>query len=155
MASTRQSTVNEAAGYLGVKEEIIEQMVTAGQIMVDSYKPSFLVLIRDDPKANPRYTPIPPPIKQICEAVSVKLSGTVPDEVAAQAFKVLSEIGFLVGAGPRDTHITPTDLLKVDTVPQIQDRLDADCGKNKVKAFITTYNRRGSGPCPLDPIPHG
>lgn len=154
MSQDRPTPVNDAATQLGVTEAIVEKMISVGQIAVDSHKPTLMVLVRDHGRqANPRYTPIPPLMKQVFKAASVSISGTASSEVADQVLKVLVEIGFFIKEGRRETHITPTAVLSVDTVPQIRERIEAVVGKNTVSVYITAYDLRDTGS--LVPYPHG
>lgn len=139
MSQVRPTSVNDAAQQLGVNETIIRQMIDAGQIAVDTHEPTLLVLVQDDRAAKPRYTPVPPPMKQTIEAASVTISGTVPEDVAARVLQAMADIGFVMKPGARETHITLTALLRVNTVPEIRSCIETAAGKDKVRAFIIKW----------------
>ena len=148
MAQTRPTSVSDAAQQLRVSEDIVQQMIAVGQIAVDSHTSTLLVLVQDDLKSKPRYTAVPPSLKQTFEAARVMISPAAPDNVADTALQVRSDIGFVPSLGLGRPYITPTELLNVANVPEITERIEAAVGKNRVTAYITAYSRRGTGPCP-------
>jgi hypothetical protein len=153
--ANRPTGVNDAAEQLGVSAKTIKTMVAVGQIAQESKVPPaepLLVMVRANPKGQPRYAPAAPFIRDTFDAASVAISRTTPGALAKKALGALSEIGFLI-RDSHETHITPTAKLTVNTVPEIRDRIEQAVGGNRrVRAHITAYSSRGCGQLVPDPL---